>query len=100
MSDYSEYVWAFWLLQFLAYEIYAAVNKKKGDTLSENVGDWVGVKKWSHSLRRWSPLRRTVLLAFMASLAAHLVWGLTVAPVIGFGAALSAIIAIGIAKEK
>jgi len=95
-----EYVWGAWLLLFLIYEVGAALSKRRGDTLSENVGDWVGVKKWQRGERRFSLLRRFILLAFMVSLTAHLVWGTTVVPVIVFGALLGVVIALGILKEK
>ena len=96
----SEYVWGIWLLLFLSYELFAAFNKPKGDTLSEVVGDWTGLRKWRREIRQWSLGRRTVLLLFLVSLTLHLVWGTTVIPVAVLGAILACVIAIGIFKEK
>ena len=96
----NEYIWLGWLLIFLFFELKAALNKKKGDTLSETVGDWHGVPKWSKVGRKYSGARRTVLFCFLVSLTTHLVWATTVLPVIIFGALLTVIIAIGVFKEK
>jgi hypothetical protein len=56
---------------FLLYEVYAAVTRTKGGTLSENVWDAFGVK----TPRPYSPARRAVLAAFLCTLTAHLVFG-------------------------
>jgi hypothetical protein len=64
-------VWAGWLALFLVYEIAAAIAKPKGDTLSENVWDWFGVR----SKKPWSGARRAVLGAFMGVLSCHFVFG-------------------------
>jgi hypothetical protein len=95
----SETFWFGWLAVFLVFELVMALDGKKGGTLSETVGDWVGVKKWARSTRRFSLLRRTVLFFFLVSLSLHLVWGFTVFPVMIFGSFLAAIIIVGL-KEK
>lgn len=64
-------VWIGWLVLFLLYEVYAAKAEPKGDTLSENVWDWFGVRGY----RPWSPVRRALLFAFMATLTLHFVFG-------------------------
>ena len=96
MTLNPEFVWGTWLLLFLCYEVYAAVNKRKGDTLSEVVWDWTGRR----GVRRFAPLRRSVLGFFMGVLIGHLVWGAPVWPVIVTGIALGAVILWGIFKEK
>lgn len=63
-------VWCGWLLLFLVYEVYAAKAEPKGDTLSENVWDWFGVRGY----RPWAPVRRAFLGAFMLTLTAHFVF--------------------------
>jgi hypothetical protein len=60
-----------WLILFLLYEIYAAKAAPKGDTLSENVWDWFGVK----SYKPLSGFRRAILGAFMGVLGCHFVFG-------------------------
>lgn len=64
-------VWLGWLALFLLYEIYAAKAEPKGDTLSENVWDWFGVKTY----KPYSGLRRGILGAFMGVLSCHFVFG-------------------------
>ena len=96
----NEVIWLIWLVAFLVFELKAALNKKKGDTLSETVGDWHGGPKWSKVGRKWSGARRTVLFLFLVSLTIHLVWAASVLPVIIFGAMLSFIIGVGVFKEK
>ena len=64
-------VWLGWLVLFLVYELYAAVAPPLGDTLSENVWDWFGVR----SKRPYSTLRRLVLAVFMVTLTLHFVFG-------------------------
>lgn len=64
-------VWLGWIVLFLLYEIYAAKAAPKGDTLSENVWDWFGVK----SYKPWSGARRLVLGGFMGVLGCHFVFG-------------------------
>jgi hypothetical protein len=64
-------VWLGWIVLFLLYEVYAAKAAPKGDTLSENVWDWFGVKTY----KPFSGLRRCVLGAFMTVLGTHFVFG-------------------------
>ncbi len=69
-----------WLLAFLLLEIPAALNKRSGDTLSENVWRWCG--DW----RAWS-----LIAGLLLSLVGHFSPShLTVWPVIGFGALFAA----------
>ena len=94
-----ETVWVIWLGLFLFFELWAALDKRKGNTLSETIGDWIGVPKWMKGARRFAPLRRLVLGFFLVALGLHLVWGTSVVPVIGFGAVLAVVIFIGL-REK
>ncbi len=48
--------WLAWLLAFVVVEAVAVVSKAKGDTLSEHVYVWFGVKAAPPSWLRW-PLR-------------------------------------------
>jgi len=62
------WAWVGWLLAFLVIEGLALFNKKKGDTLSENVWRWFGVKSGKS-------LRTMGLLGFMTWLTIHFVSG-------------------------
>ena len=95
-----EIVWTIWIVLFLVFELWAALDQRKGNTLSETVGDWIGVPRWRRGVRKLAPLRRLVLGLFLVALLAHLVWGVSVGPVIVLGIALGAVIAWGICKEK
>ncbi len=75
-------VWVGWLVLFLVYELYAAKSEPKGDTFSENVWSWFGVKGPRRPLA-W--LRRIILAGFLIALAGHLAMGWTVVPVAVFG---------------
>lgn len=89
-------VWIGWLVLFLVYELYAAKSKASGDTLSEAVWGWFGVRV-DRPLHR---LRQLVLAAFLLALASHLVLGTTVVPVIALGVGVAAVIAWAVAKER
>ena len=90
-------VWIGWLVLFLLYEVYAAKAEPKGDTLSENVWDWFGVKTY----RPLAPLRRAVLAAFMLNLTSHFVFGWPGgASVIIAGVPVGLVIAYAIAFER
>jgi hypothetical protein len=79
-------IWVGWLALFLIYEVYGAIARPKGDTLSENVWSWFGVRKGGHVVRR------AFLALFMLTLSSHFVFGwpgalgviLTAAPVFVF----------------
>ena len=58
--------WALWLAAFLVVEGVAVFNRKAGDTLSEHVWLWFGVKAAPKSWLVW-PLR-----LFLGWLAVHL----------------------------
>jgi len=71
------WAWIGWLLAFLLLEVPAALNKRKGGTLSKHVWRWFPTWGW------WS-LVAGLLLSLVGHLSpAHL----TVIPVILFGAA-------------
>ncbi len=61
-----KHVWIAWLAAFVIVESVAVFNKRAGDTLSERVWDWFGVKHESRKWLRW-PLR-----VFLLWLAVHL----------------------------
>jgi len=63
--------WALWLACFLTIELWAAVNKALGDTLSERVWRWTGISPSRPS--RW--LRIPALALFMLELTAHFATG-------------------------
>ena len=86
-----------WLAAFLIVELFAAFSEKRGDTLSENVWHWFGVRG---NDRPASLVRRCAMFAFMVSLGAHFVFGTTVGPVIGFGAVVGAVIIFSTVKER
>jgi len=81
-------VWCGWLALFLLYEIVAARSRASGDTLSEMVWYWFGVR----TARRYAILRRLFLAAFLVALLAHLVLGASVLPVIVTGGLVAAVI--------
>jgi hypothetical protein len=64
-------VWIGWLILFLIYELYAAWAPPLGDTLSENVWKWFGVRQ-SKPFARY---RRGALALFMVTLTCHFVLG-------------------------
>ena len=63
--------WIMWIVMFLVIEGKAIIDKDRGDTLSEHVWKWFGVKSkplgWKQ--RRWA------LAAFLGWLTTHLVTG-------------------------
>jgi len=63
------WAWVGWILAFIFIEGLALFNKKKGDTLSENVWRWFGVKSSGKSLRTMG------LFGFMLWLTIHFVSG-------------------------
>jgi hypothetical protein len=82
MSAWS-WTWIFWALSFAAVEIPAVVLNEKYDaegkprelrTLSENLR-WLFATDKAGARARWRGVRRTVLLAGLAWLAAHLLTG-------------------------
>lgn len=74
--------WLAWIfVVFLPVELYAAKKKAPGDTFSENVWDWFGVK----TPKRFGTLRRLILAAFLASLSIHFLFATTVVFVAIFG---------------
>lgn len=69
--DFS-WAWVGWILAFLVIEGLALFNKDKGDTLSENVWRWFGVKGKPSGK---NSLRTMGLMGFMIWLAIHFVSG-------------------------
>jgi hypothetical protein len=63
--------WAGWLALFLAMELGAAASHEKGDTLSERVWAWLGIRP-RRPLRLW---RAASVVLFLAELAAHFATG-------------------------
>jgi hypothetical protein len=98
LVDVSTFWWVVvWLLiGFLPFEVYAALSKKKGDTFSENVWDWFGIKK----SKPYGPLRRLVLAGFMTSLSAHFIFGTGPTALIVFAVPVAGIIVYSLAKER
>jgi hypothetical protein len=70
--EISPWVWIAWLVAFLGIEGVAIFNKKKGDTLSENVWRWFSVLD-KPSLKK--TLRVGALGIFMGWLFIHFVSG-------------------------
>lgn len=64
-------LWLIWGGLFAGIEGAAAFNKKPGDTLSEHVWRWVGLRDKPKGWR----YRRAGLFAFLAWLLIHLVTG-------------------------
>lgn len=69
MSPYTV-AWIAWGLGFVAIESAALFDKDEGDTLSEHVRKWAGVKGGGSGA--WAKVRRVGLLAFLAWLSVHL----------------------------
>lgn len=65
-------LWIGWLLYFVIVEAVALRNSRRGDTLSEHVWMWFGVRKEQTG---WSRFRRVVLIGFMVWLSLHFITG-------------------------
>ena len=63
--------WAAWLALFLVLELSAAVNAEAGDTFSERIWNWTGIRP-RHLSRLW---RVPIVGLFMAELTAHFATG-------------------------
>jgi len=63
--------WIGWGVYFLAVEIPALLNDKKGDTLSEHLWNWFSIRRKGRAYR----LRRFILGAFMFWLSLHFMTG-------------------------
>jgi len=70
MTSYT-WLWIGWLVLFFAIEGPALANKKPGDTLSEHVWQWFGVKGQGRFVR----VRRLFLLVLMCWLSVHFLTG-------------------------
>jgi hypothetical protein len=68
---YFEAAWVWWLALFLVMEIGAAISREPGDTLSECVYLWFGIRPVQPS----RVIRIPICGLFMAELGAHFVTG-------------------------
>lgn len=69
-------LWFGWALYFLIVEGMALANSVEGDTLSEHVWAWLGLRDTVDKEVTWRTwLRRAAVLFFMAALAAHFLIG-------------------------
>lgn len=104
--DPAGWWWLAWLgLAFLPRELWAAAfTPGRPDTFSEWIWRVLGVPRKAGPLAGrqvpWARGRRTVFLAFWGALGAHLAFGWSVVPVVVFGAALAAVIAWAVLKER
>lgn len=80
--------WLLWLAMFLAIELPAALNKEKGDTLSEHTWKWFAIRG---KPEQWQ-LRRVILGTFLFALGAHFMFATTVIPVIIGGVGMGVVI--------
>lgn len=83
--------WLVWLLViFLPFEVFMAMDKKPGGTLSENVWDWFAIKNKNAKFRH---VRVMSLAGFMVALTFHFVYATSVLWVIlgaiGVGASIA-----------
>jgi hypothetical protein len=72
------WAWVGWAAYFLVVEGMALFNSRPGDTLSEHVWAFIGVRPAGADLRDpsgWTRLRRFLVLAFLAWLSVHLLTG-------------------------
>ena len=63
-----ETLWIVWLLNFLAIELPALIDKKPGATLSYHIWKWFSIKEKA----KWWIARRTALGLFLAWLLVHM----------------------------
>jgi hypothetical protein len=66
MSDWTV-AWLLWILQFIAIEGQALLNKTPGDTLTEHVHKWFSLETKGFGWRA----RRASLIAFLSWLTLH-----------------------------
>lgn len=77
MSPWT-WAWIGWAVYFLIVEGMALFNSKPGDTLSEHVWSFIGIRRKGADPRDptgWTRLRRFIVLAFMAWLSFHFLTG-------------------------
>lgn len=95
---FDDVFWLTWLLLlFLPFEIWMALDKKPGGTLSENVWEWIALRKKD---AKYGRTRRFILMGFLVSLAAHFVFETMVIWVILFGIGVAASIAYHYVFER
>jgi hypothetical protein len=67
--------WLAWLAAFVVLEGKALADKRRGDTLSEHVWRWFGVKAQDPMPSGWVRFRRFSLLAGLVWLTLHFLTG-------------------------
>lgn len=97
-------LWFGWGLYFLIVEGMALANSTSGDTLSEHVWAWLGLRNTTEREVTWRTwIRRGAVLFFMALLAVHFVIGSnTVGNTLlaAAGIALGALVLIGWLRHR
>ena len=61
--------WGLWLLAFIIWEVITLFNKKKGDTLSENVRRLFAIKGFQY--HEFKKIRRVGLLTLLSWMLVH-----------------------------
>lgn len=84
--SFDDYYWLGWLVLLVVYELYAAFNKKPGDTLSENVWDWFAIRRPG---AKYGTLRRALLAGFLMALTGHFVYDAPVTFIVVFSFGLA-----------
>lgn len=72
MNDPYKIAWVLWVLIFVVVEGMALRNKRKEDTLSENMRILFGTERKPRGSSRFVKLRRLVLLAGLAWFTVHI----------------------------
>ncbi len=68
--------WALWFVMFMAIEIPALLNKKRGDTLTEVIRYWFGFSKRAGDKQSWGMrARRGSFYAFSIWFFGHIAYG-------------------------
>lgn len=66
-------IWIVWILAFFAIEGFALRNNKVGDTLSENIREWIGTNNPSRTWAMW--IARIIVAAGLVWALPHLLTG-------------------------
>ncbi len=66
------HLWEGWILMFFLIELPALFNKDEGDTFTAHFREWFAFKKGDEPEVKLGALRRTVGLAFLVWLLAHM----------------------------
>jgi hypothetical protein len=70
--------WLCWGAYFAAVEGFALANSRTGDTLSEHVWSFLGLRRnatWNRTATGWTKVRRVAVGLFMVALGAHFLIG-------------------------